>query len=94
MDISVEKTFMEKMIEKASDSFYKDMKALISKDDQKMILNLIAHSQEFMRDRDDECSFVSIRDVYRMIRVTFCFLAKKELIFDRMKEKNLNPNSI
>ena len=42
-----------------------------------------------MRKRNDECSFVSIRDVERVIKVTSWFLEKRDLIFERMLEREI-----
>jgi energy-coupling factor transporter ATP-binding protein EcfA2 len=52
-----------------------------------LIVELLTVSQEFMRSRDDECSFVSIRDIERVILVTNWFLAKSNIIFPRMSAK-------
>lgn len=53
------------------------------------LARLIVESQLFMRNKKDECSFVSIRDVERVIKVTEWFLLKKELIFKRMNERKI-----
>ena len=50
---------------------------------------LLTQSQNFMRSSNDECSFVSLRDVERVIKVTGWFLEKKELLFSKMREKKL-----
>jgi len=66
------------------------------------LCKLIIDSQNFMRNKKDECSFKSIRDVERVIKVTSWFLNKKDLIFIRMNkfkiphtddlyQKNLKP---
>lgn len=54
----------------------------------KLIVKLIGVAQEFMRERKDECSFVSIRDIERCIRVSKWFMSKSELIFTRMNSSN------
>ena len=62
----------------------------IGEEDIKCIGNLLALSQGFMRAQNDECSFVSIRDVERVIKVTSWFLKKRELIFTRMLNKRMD----
>ena len=52
-----------------------------SEQEIEFLSRLIVESQLFMRSKKDECSFVSIRDVERVIKVTEWFLLKQELIF-------------
>ena len=54
------------------------------------LCHLINQSQNFMRAKNDECSFVSIRDVERVLKLTEWFLKKKELIFGRMTARVLD----
>lgn len=49
-----------------------------------LIIKILGESQLFMRSRKDECSFVSIRDIERCLRVCKWFISKSELIFPRM----------
>jgi hypothetical protein len=61
-----------------------------------LLCDLLKDSQEFMRSHNDECSFVSMRDIDRCIKVTVWFLSKYDLIFTRMddcriKEKSTDP---
>ena len=51
---------------------------------------LFTQSQEFMRQQNDECSFVSLRDIERLIKVTEWFIKNKTLIFTRMLAKHLD----
>ena len=50
---------------------------------------LLNKSQEFMRSKNDECSFVSMRDIDRCIKVTTWFLSIYNLIFESMNRKQL-----
>ncbi len=50
---------------------------------------MICRSQDFMRMRKDECSFVSIRDIERVCTISIWFLSKQDLIFERMDAKKL-----
>ncbi len=56
------------------------------------LVRLIVESQLFMRSKKDECSFVSIRDVERVIKVTEWFLAKQEIIFSRMNKRKISTH--
>lgn len=49
-----------------------------------LIVELLAVAQQYMRARNDECSFVSIRDIERCLSVCKWFMSKSELIFPRM----------
>ena len=42
----------------------------------KLIVELLSASQKFMRYQNDECSFVSLRDVQRVLTVIQWFLSK------------------
>jgi hypothetical protein len=60
-----------------------------SGEELKLIGKLLTSSQEFMRSRNDESSFVSLRDIERVIKVTEWFISLNELIFTRMSEKKI-----
>lgn len=62
---------------------------LITEADINAIDTLLSKSQEFMRAQMDECSFVSLRDIERVIKVSEWFLEKNKLIFGRMRAKRL-----
>ena len=47
-----------------------------SEDDIKLVVELLAKSQEFMRNQNNECSFVSLRDVQRVLTVLEWFMGK------------------
>jgi len=42
----------------------------------KLITNLLSASQAFMKDLNNECSFVSLRDIQRVLKVIDWFLSK------------------
>ena len=56
-----------------------------------LIIDLLAASQAFMRERNDECSFVSIRDIERCLQVCKWFISKRHLIFERMDQNRTTP---
>jgi len=45
--------------------------------DLELVVELLAKSQEFMRSQNSECSFVSLRDVQRVLAVLEWFMGKK-----------------
>eukprot|EP00731_Ephydatia_muelleri_P024235 Em0016g506a len=51
------------------------------------VANVLAWSQEYMRKREDECSFVSLRDVERCMIVFEYFFEQKDLFGEPMNEK-------
>lgn len=79
LDTETETKYINQMINKAFGKNTKNQNSLLS--------NLLAKCQSFMRQRNDECSFVSLRDVERVIKVTQWFIGKKTLIFEKMNEK-------
>ena len=57
------------------------------------LLEVLCKSQSFMRERKDECSFVSLRDVERMLTTLEWFHIQEKIITHKIFEKmNLNPN--
>ena len=102
LEQSVEKTYIAQMLEKAASSgrlpgFCKSAKAGEGQEgpseheaEYGFLLDLVNASQSFMRQKRDECSFVSIRDVERVIKVTSWFLKKRDLIFTRMLNKRMD----
>ena len=60
---------------------------------QELIVGMLASSQAFMRSQQNECSFVSLRDVQRVITIVQWFLERGEPIFEqirRKKDRNYN----
>jgi hypothetical protein len=56
------------------------------------LLLVLCRSQSFMRERKDECSFVSLRDVERMLTTLEWFHRHENIISIKILEK-LSPNS-
>ncbi|CAF0704523.1 unnamed protein product [Brachionus calyciflorus] len=85
-DFETENVYILQMIKRAS-----KQGALpnINELDSNELSQLLTQSQRFMRSSNDECSFVSLRDVERVIKVTTWFLSKQNLLFDKMKNKKL-----
>ncbi|KAM7381116.1 hypothetical protein PAMA_012108 [Pampus argenteus] len=53
-----------------------------------IISNVLAVSQRYMRTRKNECSFVSLRDVERSMKVLVWFYQHSEVIFDNCSRLN------
>ncbi|KAL4648632.1 E3 ubiquitin-protein ligase rnf213-beta-like [Arapaima gigas] len=53
-----------------------------------VILNVLAASQKYMRSRKDECSFVSLRDVERSMRVLLWFYTHSDQLFPSVNNSN------
>ena len=97
LDKGVENVYIRQMICKAinDNKFTKNgtIKSEISLDDKvkiDVVCKLLSNSQHFMRSRNDECSFVSMRDIQRVITVSSWFLSKENLIFPLMDKKEIN----
>ena len=53
----------------------------------KLIINLLACSQKFMRTQKNECSFVSLRDIQRVLKIIYWFMHNGTEIFKQMSRK-------
>lgn len=90
LEKNVERQYIENMVRKVT----RKMPEMSEEEllaEEATLCDLLCQSQEFMRRRNDECSFVSIRDIERVVRISEWFLTKKKLIFERMNAKQL-PN--
>ena len=52
-----------------------------------LIINLLACSQKFMREQKNESSFVSLRDVQRVLKIINWFIINGKEIFNQMSRK-------
>ena len=59
-----------------------------------VISDVLAGAQSYMRERKDECSFVSLRDVERAMRVMLWFYAKLEFIVPKFFEEPKPSNPV
>uniref|UniRef100_A0A4W3K881 RING-type E3 ubiquitin transferase n=1 Tax=Callorhinchus milii TaxID=7868 RepID=A0A4W3K881_CALMI len=50
------------------------------------VVQVLSASQGFMRQRQDECSFVSLRDVERCMRVFVWFYTHRQMLLERLRE--------
>ena len=51
-----------------------------------LIINLLSSSQKFMRNQKNECSFVSLRDIQRVLTVIDWFQSNGEIIFSEINK--------
>ncbi|XP_072501344.1 E3 ubiquitin-protein ligase RNF213 isoform X2 [Notamacropus eugenii] len=69
----------------------------ITQDDIDIITEILSTSQSYMRTRDNECSFVSLRDVERCVEVFKWFYGHSSLLLKKLdvflQESNVNKNS-
>ena len=82
----VEKMYITQIVH---DKFSRNVVAL-SPEQLKLIVDLLAMSQKFMRQQKNECNFVSLRDIQRVIKVIQWFLLNGQPIFEQMAIKKRN----
>lgn len=85
LDASVERSYIRRLVYSLSHHTYEAI-TRYDETELELIIDLLGVSQGFMRERKDECSFVSIRDIERCLQVCRWFFAKKHLIFVLMDE--------
>ena len=59
----------------------------------KVLVNVICESQKFLRSCSFECSFVSLRDVERLLKIFQWFADKTQVYLESMKEFDQIRNS-
>ncbi|XP_048410924.2 E3 ubiquitin-protein ligase rnf213-alpha-like isoform X2 [Stegostoma tigrinum] len=52
----------------------------------KCIVDVLSASQNFMRHQQDECGFVSLRDVERCMKVFVWFYTRRQMLLNKLKE--------
>jgi hypothetical protein len=87
LDANTECVYITQMLKKAIRNAV--LAKIDSSEELDTISNLLTQSQSFMRKQNDECSFVSLRDIERVIKVSSWFLNNEALIFTRMKARKL-----
>jgi len=87
LDCNTERSYIKQMINKAIKNDV--LPRIESTAELEVLYELIVQSQNFMRNQKNECSYVSIRDIERVITISSWFLKKGSLIFERMKNKKL-----
>lgn len=79
LDTNTEAVYIRQMLEKTQRVVPRQTLSSLEIDQQSMDLmrNMLTQTQQFMRNKRDECSFVSLRDIERVLQVTGWFLSKK-----------------
>ena len=73
LDSDTEKKYVRQMIQKLVND------GEVAKDHGPLLLEVLSTCQRFMRGQTDECSFVSLRDVERTLKVLAWFQEKSDL---------------
>lgn len=86
LETNAEQVYVVQMMRKA----ISNKVLLCSENSQEIeiVSRVLSKTQEFMRQQKDECSFVSLRDVERVLKVAAWFL-NNQRIFERMKQRSL-----
>jgi hypothetical protein len=59
----------------------------LDKSEIDLIVNVLATSQKFMREQKNECSFVSLRDIQRVLKIIDWFITKGHIIFAQIRQE-------
>ena len=84
LEQSVEKVYISQMISE----IYHDLKEEQNNQNLDLMVNLIQNSHKFMRESEDECSFVSIRNIERIVKITKWLYSLNNIIFPQMNKKS------
>lgn len=75
LDSHTEAVYIEQMLDKMQRSALERFQ--ITDADKAVMKRMLVETQTFMRSKRDECSFVSLRDIERVLQVTVWFISKK-----------------
>ena len=81
LDSDTEEKYVRQMIQKLV------REGEVAGEDSEPLLGVLSTCQRFMRRQTDECSFVSLRDVERTLKVLAWFEDKTDLIHERLRQK-------
>ena len=84
LDTQTEKKYISQMVKKWMSKF--DVEGL-----EQNLANLLSACQEFMRTQNDECAFVSLRDVERTLTILGWFHKNSENIAEKLQYKSKFP---
>lgn len=76
LDANTETVYIRQMIDKLHRSGL-TVNFQIDPDSHRIMLELLTATQQFMRVKRDECSFVSLRDIERVLQVLIWFMSKE-----------------
>ncbi|XP_066090745.1 E3 ubiquitin-protein ligase RNF213 [Saccopteryx bilineata] len=75
---TTEKLYIQQIIQRLVDA------TQIGQDETRVITDVLSASQRFMRKREDECSFVSLRDVERCMKVFRWFYDHSKMLLSKL----------
>ncbi|OXB81060.1 UNVERIFIED_CONTAM: hypothetical protein H355_004990 [Colinus virginianus] len=75
-----EKMYIQQIVQRVTEH------TQVNRSEEKVIAEVLIASQQYMRERDDECSFVSLRDVERCMEVFKWFHKHSELLLGELEK--------
>lgn len=91
LDESTEAVYIGQMLEKTMRPLPGQAQRPLIIDEISVVVmrEMLKRTQQFMRSKRDECSFVSLRDIERTLQVTAWFMSKQVLIifFNSMSQQ-------
>ncbi|OXB61070.1 hypothetical protein ASZ78_013633 [Callipepla squamata] len=75
-----EKMYIQQIVQRVTEH------TQVNRSEEKVIAEVLIASQQYMRERDDECSFVSLRDVERCMEVFRWFHKHSELLLGELEK--------
>lgn len=82
-----EKIYIQQIVQRVAQS------KAIDRIHMKMIIEVLSTSQKYMRNRRDECSFVSLRDVERCMQCFVWFIEHCDKLFAELEEYDKKQNA-
>ncbi|KAM3660653.1 E3 ubiquitin-protein ligase RNF213 [Ammospiza maritima maritima] len=76
-----EKMYIQQIVQRVAEQLL-----LMTKDDVRTVTEVLFASQQYMRQRDDECSFVSLRDVERCMEVFKWFYRHSPMLLRELEK--------
>uniref|UniRef100_A0A8C5IPF6 RING-type E3 ubiquitin transferase n=1 Tax=Junco hyemalis TaxID=40217 RepID=A0A8C5IPF6_JUNHY len=76
-----EKMYIQQIVQRVAEQLL-----LVTKDDVRTVTEVLFASQQYMRQRDDECSFVSLRDVERCMEVFKWFYRHSPMLLRELEK--------
>ncbi|KAF2974844.1 hypothetical protein EK904_013645 [Melospiza melodia maxima] len=76
-----EKMYIQQIVQRVAEQL-----PLMTKDDVRTVTEVLFASQQYMRQRDDECSFVSLRDVERCMEVFKWFYRHSPMLLRELEK--------
>uniref|UniRef100_A0A8C3UM49 RING-type E3 ubiquitin transferase n=1 Tax=Catharus ustulatus TaxID=91951 RepID=A0A8C3UM49_CATUS len=81
-----EKMYIQQIVQRVAEQLAGDEQLPMAEDEVSTVTEVLFVSQQYMRQRDDECSFVSLRDVERCMEVFKWFYRHRELLLRELEK--------